>query len=125
MVLREKCVKKAKKQAFSRLYVISDPLQNRGSRVRILLPLPKTKKSMQRIGFFVFRCGSVVRICQPRSGGRVQRLAFLLRKMRSLTARQTCYGAKRSMESFCPCQEKSLTHKRWAFFNEINPFRDL
>ena len=40
-------------------------------------------------------------------GSRVQCLAFLLRKMRSLTARQTCYGAKRSMESSCPCQNRS------------------
>ena len=53
-------------------------------------------------GILLFRCGLAVSTRQPQSGGRVQRLAFLLRKMRSLTARQTCYGAKRSMESSCP-----------------------
>jgi len=46
-----------KSEKKSRCFILTEPLQNHGSRVRILLPLPKTRKSMQRIGFFVFRCG--------------------------------------------------------------------
>ena len=108
-------LKQAKNQGFSRGCTTSEPLQNRGSRVRILLPLPKTRKSMQRIGFFVFRMRLGRENPTPQSGVRVQRLAFLLCKMRSLTARQTCNGAKRSMESSCPCQNRSHTASVFLF----------
>ena len=107
-----KCRQKSKR---IKVFHHTDPLQNRGSRVRILLPLPKTRKSMQRIGFFVFCMRLGRENPTPQSGVRVQRLAFLLCKMRSLTARQTCNGAKRSMESSCPCQ-KSCTKVRDFYF---------
>ena len=45
VVLREKCVEMSEKRAFSRLRNTFEPLQNRGSRVRVLPPLPRKKPS--------------------------------------------------------------------------------
>ena len=52
MVLREKCVEMSEKRAFSRLRNTFEPLQNRGSRVRVLPPLPRKKPNAIALGFF-------------------------------------------------------------------------
>ena len=53
----ESALKRAKKRAISRLYNTSEPLQNRGSRVRVLPPLPITE--VERLRFSFFLCFSV------------------------------------------------------------------
>ena len=50
-------LKRAKKRVFSRLCDTSEPLQNRGSRVRVLPPLPITE--VERLRFSFFLCFSV------------------------------------------------------------------
>ena len=50
-------MKRAKNRAFSRLCDTSMPLQNRGSRVRVLPPLPITE--VERLRFSFFLCFSV------------------------------------------------------------------
>ena len=50
-------LKRAKKRAISRLCDTSEPLQNRGSRVRVLPPLPITE--VERLRFSFFLCFSV------------------------------------------------------------------
>ena len=52
MVLCEKGVETGEKWVFSRLCGHSEPLQNRGSRVRILLPLPSRKVRRKSDGLF-------------------------------------------------------------------------
>jgi len=58
----------------------------------------------------------VVRTRSPQSGERAQRLAFLLRKMRSLTARQTCDGASEHERSWNPPANKKIQVIRLGFF---------
>ena len=50
-------LKRAKKRAISRLGDTLEPLQNRGSRVRVLPPLPITE--VERLRFSFFLCFSV------------------------------------------------------------------
>ena len=50
-------LKRAKNRAISRLGDTSEPLQNRGSRVRVLPPLPITE--VERLRFSFFLCFSV------------------------------------------------------------------
>ena len=53
----ENALKRAKKRAISRSCDTSEPLQNRGSRVRVLPPLPITE--VERLRFSFFLCFSV------------------------------------------------------------------
>ena len=48
----ENALKRAKKRAISRLRNTFKPLQNRGSRVRVLPPLPRKKPNAIALGFF-------------------------------------------------------------------------